>query len=184
MAGRPRSFDRQKALDIAVEQFWRNGYDETTVASLTKAMGIAAPSLYAAFGDKDQLFAEAAACYCGRTLEAIDRALDQPTTRASIEELLKRTGEAHVDPDTPMGCFVVTEPRLADKRELLRASIQARLQRGLAEGDLPAGTDPEQLSNFLIAVITGMSTRARDGASADEVQSIGKLALGALPDTA
>lgn len=61
MAGRPRSFDKDQALLIAMERFWRDGYEATTIATLTEAMGINAPSLYAAFGDKDRLFAQAAA---------------------------------------------------------------------------------------------------------------------------
>ncbi|WP_219814243.1 TetR/AcrR family transcriptional regulator, partial [Rathayibacter sp. AY1D7] len=64
-AGRPRSFDREVALRTAMNRFWSDGYDETTVAVLTRDIGISAPSLYAAFGDKDELFEAAAACYSG-----------------------------------------------------------------------------------------------------------------------
>jgi AcrR family transcriptional regulator len=177
MAGRPRSFDREKALDTAVDQFWRHGYEETTVASLTKAMGISPPSLYAAFGDKEQLFAEAAEVYSSCNLEELDAALDLPTTRESIAELLRHTASAHTDANRPPGCFVLTERRLADKREVLRRRIAARIERGLAEEDIPPDTDPDQLAGFLVAVLGGMSTCARDGGSAAQVSAIASLAL-------
>ena len=181
MAGRPRSFDRQKALDIAVEQFWRNGYEDTTVASLTREMGIAAPSLYAAFGDKDQLFAEAVECYSGINLIQIDAALALPEVHAAIGELMRGYAAAHTDPETPLGCLVLTEPRLGDKREILRKRIERRLARGAAEGDLPPETNSADLAGFLVATLAGMSVRARDGASAEEVNAIAALALAALP---
>src|ERR1700761_8977860 len=118
-AGRPRTFDREKALDVAGEQFWRNGYEETTVAMLTKAMGISPPSLYAAFGDKEQLFTEAAECYSSCNLAELDAALDLPGTRESIAGLMEHIAAAYTDSAGPLGCFVMNEPRLAHKREIL-----------------------------------------------------------------
>jgi len=57
--GRPRSFDRDAALRSAMKLFWKLGYEGASMAALTKAMGINAPSLYAAFGSKEGLFKEA-----------------------------------------------------------------------------------------------------------------------------
>ena len=57
--GRPREFDIERALDRALEVFWRNGYEGASIASLTEAMGINPPSLYAAFGNKEGLFRRA-----------------------------------------------------------------------------------------------------------------------------
>ena len=180
MAGRPRSFDRDKALDVAVEQFWRNGYEETTVATLTKAMGISPPSLYAAFGDKEQLFVEASECYASCNLDELDAALGVPGTRESIAGLFGHIATVYTDDASPLGCFVMNEPRLAHKREILRKRIAARIERGLAEGDVPPGTDPEQMSGFLVAVLGGMSTCARDGGDRAAVDSIAAMALGAI----
>jgi AcrR family transcriptional regulator len=181
MAGRPRTFDRTEALETAVQAFWRHGYEETTVAELTQAMGITPPSLYAAFGDKEQLFREAAGCYSERTCTALALALDRPTAHEGIAELMAVTARAHTDSATPPGCFVLTEPRLGRQREDLGELIAARVRRGLEDGDVPAGTDPTQLSSFLLAVLTGMSSRARDGASAEEISAIATLALAAVP---
>ncbi|SDH54494.1 TetR/AcrR family transcriptional regulator [Agrococcus jejuensis] len=181
MAGRPRGFDRDDALDVAVRGFWRDGYDETTVATLTKAMGISAPSLYAAFGDKDRLFAEAAACYADSATAELERQLSHESTSDAIASILRGCMTAYTDPDTPQGCFVLTEPRLADRRRDMASRIAARIERGIAEGDVPASTDAHGTADLVLAVLGGMSTRARDGGSAGEVAAIGELALATLP---
>jgi AcrR family transcriptional regulator len=180
MAGRPRSFDRDQALDVAVEQFWRHGYGETTVSTLTRAMGITPPSLYAAFGDKDRLFAEAAQCYIRSTVESMDAAFAGVSVRDGIAQMVRLTAAAHTDTATPMGCFVLTEPRLAEQRAQLTRRIAAHIQRGVDAGELNSDTDAEHLAGFLVAVLAGISARARDGGSADEVNAIAELALSAV----
>ncbi|WP_167132638.1 TetR/AcrR family transcriptional regulator [Paramicrobacterium chengjingii] len=177
MAGRPRGFDREAALLVAMERFWRNGYDETTVAELTRSMGITAPSLYAAFGDKDALFSEAAAYYFDRVATEMDRALDQPTAHAGISELVRISAAAYTDHANPPGCFLLSEPRLVRERRELSRHIAERIQRGIREGDVAPETDPGAMADFIIAVIEGLSTRARDGGSTTEVRAIADIAL-------
>ena len=184
MAGRPRSFDRNHALDVAVEQFWRRGYDDTTVAGLTQAMGIAAPSLYAAFGDKDQLFAEAASCYVDWVSQNMEQAFVGVGVREGLVRVLLMTAAAHTDTATPLGCFVLTEPRLGTERGLLHAQLARHIRRGIEAGEFVAGTDAEHLASFLVAVMAGMSERARDGGSPEEVNAIAELALNAIPGPA
>ena len=157
MAGRPRSFDRDTALAAAVEQFWRSGYEQTSVAMLTSAMGVTPPSLYAAFGDKRRLFEEASAVYFERTCEGIDHAVALPTAREAIERMLHDTARAHTDPATPPGCLMLTEPELAGQREVLHQRLTDRIGQGVREGDLPATTDSARLASFLVAVMRGMS---------------------------
>jgi AcrR family transcriptional regulator len=181
MAGRPRAFDRDTALAVAMERFWRDGYDATTVSRLTAEMGITPPSLYAAFGDKDQLFDAAAACYFDSVSSATAGALDTPTAFEGIANVLRMTAAAHTDPETPPGCFMLAEPRLADRRALLRDQIAERIQRGIAEGDLPADASADALADFVMAVLGGMSTRARDGGTRAEVEAIVTTALTAMP---
>lgn len=181
MAGRPRTFDRETALVLAMERFWRDGYEATTVSKLTTAMGVTPPTLYAAFGDKDQLFEAAASCYFDGVSAATARALSAPTAVDGIKKLLWITAEAHTDPETPPGCFMLSEPRLADRRELIRRQIAERIDRGIADGDVPKGTASAELAGFVVAVLGGMSTRARDGGSRAEVEAIVTLAVAALP---
>jgi AcrR family transcriptional regulator len=181
MTGRPRSFDRDAALATAVEQFWRTGYEGTSVAMLTAAMGVTPPSLYAAFGDKQRLFEEAASQYFQRTCEAVAVATALPTVREAVTRVLDDTAHAHTDPTTPAGCLVLTEPRLEPQREVLRRRLKDRLDQGVRDHDLPATTDTEQLASFLMAVLRGMSGCARDGGSLDDLQGIARTAMAALP---
>ena len=152
MVGRPRSFDRDTALAAAVEQFWRTGYEETSIAMLTRAMGVTPPSLYAAFGDKDSLFEEASTSYFRRTCDAVDEAATRPTAREAIATMLDDTARAHTDSDTPLGCLMLTEPRLVAQREVLHGRLTKRIARGVKDGDLPTTVRPDELASFLVAV--------------------------------
>lgn len=181
MAGRPRSFDREAALAAAVEQFWREGYEKTSVATLTSAMGITPPSLYLAFGDKQRLFEEASALYFERTCEAVDRATELPTVHEAIARVLEDTARAHTDAATPPGCLMLTEPLLEAQREALRHKLRDRLDRGVRDGDLAATVDTDHLASFLVAVLRGMSGCARDGGTTDDLLGIARTALAAVP---
>jgi AcrR family transcriptional regulator len=181
MAGRPRSFDRDAALAVAVEEFWRAGYEETSVATLTAAMGVTPPSLYAAFGDKQRLFEEASEAYFQRTCEGIEVATALPTVREAVARVLADTARAHTDPATPAGCLMLTEPRLAAQREVVRRRLRDRLDDGVRDGELAAGTDTDRLATFLLSVLRGMSGCARDGGGTDDLLGIAETALAALP---
>jgi AcrR family transcriptional regulator len=181
MAGRPRSFDRDTALAVAVEQFWRVGYEETSVAALTAAMGVTPPSLYAAFGDKRRLFEEASTAYFQRTCEAVDEATALPTAREAIARVLHDTARAHTDPATPAGCLMLTEPRLAAQREVLRQRLKDRLDQGVRDHDLATTVDTDRLASFLVTVLRGMSGCARDGGSTEELLGIAEMAMATLP---
>lgn len=188
--GRPRSFDRQVALQRAVELFWEQGYEGTSIADLTAAMGIAAPSLYAAFGSKEALFREAVEAY----------AQDSPTERAlarggaardAVAAMLYDNADDYVDPATPRGCMLVlgapvgtpahsgVREQLADARRESVDRLRERLDRGVAAGDVPAGTDTARLAGFYSTVLDGMSIKARDGASRAELHAIADAALAA-----
>lgn len=181
MAGRPRSFDRDAALAAAVELFWRAGYEKTSVAMLTSAMGVTPPSLYAAFGDKEHLFEEASDVYFRRTCEGVNHAAALPTAREAIHRMLADTARAHTDTSTPPGCLMLTEPRLEAQREILHQRLEDRLARGVRDGDVPAATDTDALATFLVAVMRGMSGCARDGGTFEDLQGIAEIAMTAVP---
>lgn len=175
--GRPRGFDRDAALERAMRLFWRKTYEGTSLAELTAAMGINAPSLYAAFGSKDALFRAAVAHYAEHHGTEIWRALREiPAIDAAIEEFLYATARSYSSPDDPPGCLIVLgtqhghgegDPVHRELRERRRAGfdlIAERLARAVAEGELPAGFDVAGAAAFLLSVQTGMSVLARDGA--------------------
>ncbi|HTE59341.1 MAG TPA: TetR/AcrR family transcriptional regulator [Solirubrobacteraceae bacterium] len=186
--GRPRSFDREVALRQAVQLFWEQGYEGTSIADLTGAMGIAAPSLYAAFGSKEALFSEAIRFYCedSPTERALAR---EPTARAAVAAMLYDNADDYVDPATPRGCMLVLgapvgtpahsgiRERLADARQEAVAALRARLDRAVADGELPGGTDTATVAGFYSTVLDGMSIKARDGSTRDELHAIAHAAL-------
>jgi AcrR family transcriptional regulator len=89
--GRPRGFDEAEALDAAMKLFWERGYEGTSMADLTKAMNLSAPSIYAAFGDKKSLFGFAAKRYAEGPGQYQARALREPTLQQVVRALFRNT---------------------------------------------------------------------------------------------
>jgi len=189
--GRPRSFDREDALLRAMKVFWALGYEGATLTDLQKAMGdITAPSFYAAFGSKEELFREAVELY-SRTLGApMMKALAAGTTaRASIEALLDAAVESFCKPGAPRGCLLVlgainSMPANKSVQEYLRGlrarrqkTIRQRLQRAATEGELPSGLDSGALASFFTTVVDGLAIQARDGASRKALQFAARCAM-------
>ncbi len=191
--GRPRAFDREKALKAALRLFWEHGYEGTSIAELKAAMGINGPSLYAAFGSKEELYRDAIALYereYGAALLAILN--DTTDARAAVETLLAAIADMRCE-DGPRGCLVSTGEtacgpansavarHVADRRGVLRNALTDRLTRAAAEGDIPAGIDIPALAAFYTAMIQGLSIQARDGADAALLAAIIKRAMEAWP---
>src|SRR5581483_2941236 len=105
--GRPRKFNTEKALDAALLLFWRHGYEGTSLAALTKAMGINVPSLYAAFGNKETLFKKALQRYLQKPASYLPKALEQPTARRAVEKLFRGAIDMVMHPRHPDGCLLV-----------------------------------------------------------------------------
>jgi AcrR family transcriptional regulator len=184
MAGRPRSFDRDDALECAIDAFWARGYEATSISELTQAIGIGAPSLYAAFGDKRALFDEAAARYLQRLEEGMDAALAAPTAREAVERVLRASAGDHTARQSPRGCLVMSEPLLADARAEVRDRVARRIEAGARAGELAPGADPEALADLVDLLIAGMSARARDGAGHERLAAAIDAFLAAWPAAA
>src|SRR5204862_1923297 len=105
--GRPRAFDLGKALDRALKVFWRKGYEGATLADLTRAMGINRPSLYAAFGNKEELFRKALDRYAEGPACHVRESLSEPTARKVVEKLWYGSVNLLTDPKHPHGCLAV-----------------------------------------------------------------------------
>ncbi len=191
--GRPLSFDREAALDRAMRLFWHHGYESTSLADLTRAMGITPPSLYAAYGDKKRLFREAVRRYLGHPLPPSEVIAATPTAAGAARGLIEGAAAAFTGTDTPPGCLLASSAiacsaEAADVREELaairrgiEASLRDRIARGIRDGELAAGTDAETLAAYVIAVLQGMSTLARDGASRAKLLRVAATAMLAWP---
>ncbi len=181
MAGRPRSFDRDAALDLALDAFWDRGYHATSIAQLTSAMGIGAPSLYAAFGDKRQLFDEAASRYLADLRQSLEEGLAATSTREAIERILLDAAAHYTARKRPRGCLVMSEPLLAEQRAEALGVIRDRIRRGRDEGELSPDTDIDELTGYIETVIAGMSAQARDGATRAQLEATIGYAMRAWP---
>jgi AcrR family transcriptional regulator len=190
--GRPREFDRDAALRRAMDVFWERGYEGASLADLTRAMGINKPSLYAAFGCKEELFREAVALYDATDGSVTNRALaEEPTARAAVEAMLRGNAEYYAAPGKPPGCMIVlsatlgapdgagVRDHLAQLRRGGQQALQRRLEQGIADGDLPEGADAAALAAFYTAVLQGLSVQARDGAAREVLHGVVDAAMAA-----
>lgn len=192
MAGRPRSFDRDQALARALEVFWAKGYGDASMAELTAAMGVSAPSLYAAFGSKEALFREAVELYQRTQGEDAWAQLEGGApVRDAIEALLLAAAEAAACPDKPKGCLIVLSgahpdqlpdgvcSELEDIRARSMARLETRLREARASGEIGPDSDPAAIAAFYATVHQGMNLRARDGATPEELRGTARAAMAA-----
>lgn len=192
--GRPRTFDRGEALHRAMLLFWEKGYQGTSMSELTAAMGINAPSLYACFGSKEELYRETMALYDDYEGGGFGAALAAaPDARTAIETYLMGSAKLFTRPGKPAGCMVVLSViqaagvseeaacELRDARAEMQRVLEARLQAEAAKGALPASCDISAIASFYITVQQGMSIRARDGATRAELEAVARGAMLAWP---
>ncbi|WP_394832054.1 TetR/AcrR family transcriptional regulator [Pendulispora rubella] len=191
--GRPRSFDRDRALAQAMEVFWAKGYEGAQVSDLTAAMGINPPSFYAAFESKDALFREAVELYKktagAGTMEALEKGR---TAREAIRTMLMTSVDIALSAPGKAGCLLVVsilqsatengglQEHMEDIRRNTVRAIRQRLERGVREGDLPESTDTRGLSAFFGTVIHGLSLQARDGTPRKDLHRAIEAAMVAL----
>jgi AcrR family transcriptional regulator len=191
--GRPREFDVDEALTAALRVFWRRGYEGASMAELTAEMGIAKPSLYAAFGNKEELFKKALDLYEREKLAYMAEALKEPTSRRMAERLLHGAVEMQTSNCDPKGCLgvisaVACGPEASPIRECVlerqksaRQAVINRLEEYQKEGDLPADIEPEALARYMTAVLQGLSVQAGAGASRTELESLVDMAMRTWP---
>lgn len=193
--GRPLSFDREVALHQAMLSFWRHGYESTSLNDLTAAMGVKPSSIYAVFGDKKRLFLEAVARYTSGPVTAQSIISQAATARDAAHGLLKAAVLGFTGEETPRGCLLATSAISCSAEALdvqqalaqIRIGVEARLQKKIASDMksklIPADTDAQALAAHILAVIQGLSTLARDGASREKLFRVAEVAMGSWPKT-
>lgn len=191
--GRPREFCVDQALASALEVFWSKGYEGTSLNDLTNAMGINRPSMYAAFGNKEELFKKALDLYEREKMAYIAKALGQPTARLVAETMLRGAVETACGGDQPHGCLrvinsVACSPEAGSIRQEIvergkagRAALVRRFEQAKADGDLPPQVDPQGLTGILIAMLQGISLQASQGASRENLEQLVETGLALWP---
>ncbi|MFD0903056.1 TetR/AcrR family transcriptional regulator [Actinomadura sediminis] len=189
--GRPREFDVDERLDRAMDVFWRLGYEGTALSDLTAAMGINRPSLYAAYGNKEELFRKVLDRYTEGPAGYVRAAVAEPSARAVAEAILR--GAIEVVTGGPGGCLLVqgalvtgrqneTARRETEaRRRFSEQMLTGRFERARVEGDLPPGTDTAALARYVWSVSYGLSVQAAGGAAREDLERVVDTALGALP---
>ena len=183
-AGRPREFDMDKALDGALRVFWLKGYDGASLSDLTKAMGINRPSMYAAFGNKEQLYCKTLDRYSKSRSERLNKFYAAPTARESVELLLRDTVENVTDPNNPGGgCFGVqgamtcfnmsrqVKEHIGDMHGTLERHFKERFNRAIEAGELPRGSAAD-LARLCAVMNQGLALQAKAGSSRKELQRV------------
>ena len=190
--GRPREFCADTALAAALRVFWTLGYEGASMTDLTDAMGITRPSLYAAFGNKEELFRKALDLYERDKLAYVGAALEASTARGVAEHLLQGAIDLQTGSD-PKGCLgVISSTACGTEAESIRqevlarrassdAALRARFERAKAEGDFPEHIAPEALQNYLSAVLQGLCIQAGNGTPVSELQRLKETTLGLWP---
>ncbi|MGL4438576.1 MAG: TetR/AcrR family transcriptional regulator [Bosea sp. (in: a-proteobacteria)] len=189
------SFDRDAALRQAMLLFWQHGYESTSLSDLTSAMGITSPSIYTAFGDKKRLFLDAVELYVSGPVTSSTIIDEAATARDAAWGLLKASAVGFTGADTPPGCLLASsaiscsaaagdvQQALSTIRRSIEARLRARIEMDIAAGTLPATANATALAGHVMAVIQGMSTLARDGASREQLMQIAAAAMSAWPRT-
>ncbi|MGG7462834.1 TetR/AcrR family transcriptional regulator [Plantibacter sp. YIM 135347] len=191
--GRTRTFDLEQALDHAVDVFWRRGYEATSIAELTEAMGINPPSLYAAFGNKRALFDKVVERYMRYSAANLQAAAAQPTGRAAALHMLTSVVLSATSDGQPTGCLLVqgalvgsadnadVHDELARRRDEVRHAMQLRFEQALDDGDFPPETDPAKLARYYLTVATGLTVQAASGVKRRELLETVDFAMAAFP---
>ncbi|KAB0496760.1 TetR/AcrR family transcriptional regulator [Pseudomonas vancouverensis] len=174
--------------------FWESGYEGASFDNLVAAMGISPSSFYNSFGSKEQLYAEATNAYLEASGEWFIGILSAPTdTRTAFKRLMEATASEFTRDDLPSGCMISVAcvhvpPALQSVREMMtnhramaRQAMEARIQRGIEEGDIPADTNVEALAGYFNVLARGLAVQARDGASSEQLLEIVQFAMQAFP---
>lgn len=192
--GRPRMLDRETGLAVASRLFWKHGYEGTSIADLTKAMGITPPSLYAIFGSKEELYRQVLDYNVEQ--ESSRRVAALRDTKSAYDALafyLYDAAEGVTQPEKPRGCMISTAALqhaeeneavamdLCRRREASIRCMKDRFDQAVQDGDLPASADTEALAHFYSAVVQGMSAQACDGACTALLRRMVDVALQAWP---
>lgn len=192
--GRPLTFNQDEALEAAMNIFWAHGYEGTSMAELTDGLGVNKPSIYAKFGNKEELFRKALAHYVAGPASFVAEVKNAVTAREVVENFLRQTVEFFSDKSRPNGCLIVQaaltcgqgssviQQELIAYRKHFEAAFAARFELAQAQGDLPRDANAAVLAKYLATIHQGLSVQATSGATKEELTAVVEIALKNWPD--
>ena len=187
--GRPINFDKDAALEAAMLLFWGRGYEGTSMADLTQAMGLSPSSIYAAFGDKHALFQLAVKRYMEKRASDAGKALEEPTLAKFVRALFATTVALLTTPGHPPTCMTLvgavgcsrdaTPARdlMTEIRKQNQAALRERLLKARKSGELPKGINVDDYTRYLSTIIAGLSIQAANGSTKAELNRTAQMAL-------
>ncbi|QDZ08634.1 TetR/AcrR family transcriptional regulator [Sphingomonas panacisoli] len=193
LRGRPREFCVDQALVAALRVFWSKGYEGASMTDLTEAMGVTRPSLYAAFGNKEELFKKALDLYQREKLSYIGEALKARTARGVAQHLLEGALANQTGTSEPHGCLgVISSVACGAEAESIRqdvlergkvahAALIERMEQAIADGDFYGPVDADGITKYLTALLQGMAVQAGAGATREELQRLVDTSLAVWP---
>lgn len=187
--GRPISFDKDAALEAAMLLFWERGYEGTSMADLTKAMGLNPSSIYAAFGDKHALFSATVKRYMEIRAQYAVKALEEPTLKRVIRALFDNTVAFLTTPGHPptcmtlvgaVGCSIEAKPArdlMTEIRKQNQLAFRKRFLEARKSGELPKGINVDDYTRYLSSIVAGLSIQAANGSTKKELKRTARMAL-------
>jgi len=191
--GRPIEFDRDKAIEAAVEVFWCKGYEATSMADLLEAMGLSKSSIYQSFGSKQRLFELCLDCYAERLAANMAKILDEAKSgRGFIEDLFTSIANTAQQPEGAKGCLMVNSVSEFGQRDSsITVSLDSNLsrftelfaqaiRRAQAEGDIAPEADVGTIATYLHVALSGLRTMIKAGIDRNSTKNTVKLILKAV----
>jgi AcrR family transcriptional regulator len=187
--GRPPLFNQDEALEKALNVFWLHGYEGTSMAELAEALGMNKPSIYAAFGNKEELFRKALAKYLAGPAAFVAEAIKAPTAQQVVDKFLLGAVEFLTTPNKPRGCMVVQgaltcgegasqiQQELIQYRQSYEDALKQRFDLAITQADLPQQTNSAALAKYLATIHQGLSVQATSGASQSELMEVVNMAM-------
>jgi AcrR family transcriptional regulator len=187
--GRPLAFNQDDALARALQIFWLRGYEGTSMAELSEALGINKPSIYATFGNKEALFRKVLAKYLAGPVAYAAKAMSEPTAYQVAEKFLTKSVEFLTNPENPRGCMIVQgaltcgqssariHQELISYRKNYEDRLGQRFELAKAQGDLSQHVDAVELAKYIATIHQGLSVQATSGASKGELMAVIEIAL-------
>ncbi|MEZ0331895.1 MAG: TetR/AcrR family transcriptional regulator [Methylophilaceae bacterium] len=187
--GRPRKFDKEIALENALQLFRRKGYEATSMTDITEALGINRPSVYAAFGNKETLFSQVLARYVEGPTAYLDEVLLEKTSKEVVRQFLIQSVDLLTSLEKSTGCLAVMssvsselesvgiQQKIIDSLNRYEKKLVQRFDQAIREGDLPDGSNSESLSKYVTTVHKGLSVQASNGASKEELYAVVEVLL-------